>query len=227
MIGSLRTLLAILALLLVAACQQPTSTGTAKGDDGRSLSETDGELQTGEHLRYFRPEADKVTSELLSALIAACYGQIHETDRFQGCLRERMALAFDDSGLGRTKCDHYTDLDKYADCLILGNMVLQLRKQLSDDTPPEADFWTSKDAMMHAVVKSLAIGALVDCATTGDENAMASCIDQWFARRAELPQEYVDRCQSEPGKEREVCLGQAATLKFMRDHVGRVSGLST
>lgn len=180
----------------------------------------------GGQMRYFRAEGDAMSRELAVTLLEACYGKIQSQDKpgFQRCLRERMTTAFDDSGQGRAACDHYSELDAYADCMVVGNMVLQMRHQLEDDSPVGADFWTSKDAMVHAMIKSVVIGATSNCGSAQSESEIMSCADGWFSKRLNLPDEYMARCGgNKSDDDRESCLGEAVTLQYMRVHMDRIS----
>ncbi len=226
----MRILMGILAALLLAACQQPAGNAGAPAGASPEVSglgsEQFGAGKDGQ-MHYFRAEGDAVGKELAVALLDACYGEIGGLDKaaFQACLRDRMTQAFDDSGKGRAACDHYGALDAYADCVVIGNMVLQIRHQLQDDSPVGADFWNSKDTMIHAMIKSVVIGATTNCRSAQSELEVMACADEWFAGRLDIPDEYRRRCDANKSDDdREACLGEAVTVQYMRTHMGRISG---
>jgi len=223
----MRIVMAVLAVLLLAACQQPAANTASSAEPsslaGMGSNEFGGD---GNHMRYFRLEGDALSKELAVALLDACYGKIQSLDKpgYVRCVREQMTAAFDDSGKGRAACDHYAALDAYSDCVIVGNLVLQLRHQLDDDSPVATDFWDNKDAMVHAMVKSVVLGAATNCGTEGSEVDILACADKWLSKRLDVPEEYMSRCDAnENNDDREACLGEAVSLQYMRDHMGRIS----
>ena len=225
----MRILLGIFAVLLLAACQQPAGSTATPASGSSQLSAIGGGdfgAGKGERMRYFRTEGDAMSQELAVTLLDACYGKIQAQDKsgFQSCLRDRMTKAFDDSGQGRTACDHFSTLDTYADCMVVGNMVLNIRHRLDDDSPVDADFWTSKETMVHAMIKSVVIGATSNCRSGQSEAEIMSCADDWFAKRLALPDEYMRRCDANKNDDdRMSCMGEAVTLQYMRVHMDRMS----
>jgi hypothetical protein len=103
-------------------------------------------------------------------------------------------------------------------------MVLDLRRRLDDDSQVAADFWTSKDSMARAMIKSLMIGAAANCGAEESETGVLSCADKWFAGRLDLPDEFMKRCDAtSDDHERQGCLGEAASLQYIRSHLNRIS----
>jgi hypothetical protein len=103
-------------------------------------------------------------------------------------------------------------------------MVLDLRHRLDDESPVAADFWTSKDSMAHAMIKSVMIGAATNCGTEQSETGVLSCADRWFAGRLGLPDDFMKRCDlTSNDRERQGCLGEAASLQYIRSHLNRIS----
>jgi hypothetical protein len=225
----MRFLWAVVAALLLAACQQPAGTTASpppsSADQSSALSGLGSGGERG-HLRFFKPEGDAMAKQLAVALLDACYGNVQIQDKtgFHDCLRDRLTDAFDDSRQGRRACGHYTEIDAYTDCVVVGNMVLDLRHRLDDDSPVPADFWTSKDSMAHAMIKSLMIGAAANCGSAPSEAGLLACADKWFAGRLDLPDDFMKRCDATSDDHaRQGCLGEAASLQYIRSHLNRIS----
>jgi len=222
----MRMALVLLMALLLVACQQP---GTAISPSSSQLSgggiQDFGVGHADGHMRYFKSEGDAMTARLALALLEGCYGKIQAQDKsgLKSCMRDRTTTAFDDSGEGRGACDRYSELDAYAECVLVGNMVLDIRHRLDDDSPVASDFWTGKDAMIHAMVKSLVIGAATNCASGTTESEIVTCATDWFSKRLGLPSEYTTRCSALGDDDRGACLGEAETLQYMRTHIYRIS----
>jgi hypothetical protein len=222
----LRIWAAIACLSLLAACQQPTGTTQPSSSAANSLNDMPfGAAKSGK-MRFFEPEADALGKQLVAGLIEACFNQIADQDRLHGCMRERLAAAFDDSGKGRDQCGHFSDIDAFADCVLVGNVVLQIRHRLDDDTPVAPDFWASRQTMLQAMLKSVLIGAMTNCTGTASEDALVACTDKWFTRQLALPDEFMRRCDAHlSDDDHEACLGEGITVQFMREHIGRLSAL--
>ncbi len=226
----MRVLMAILAALLLAACQQPAA-NSSSSSAGASAEPPDlntfGKIDTT-RTHYFRTENVALMKQLATALLEACYDKIQAQDQvgFHACLRDQMAETFDDSGMGRAGCGHFDGLDDFADCIVVGNMVLDLRHRLDDNTPVPPDFWTNRETMAQAMIKSAVIGASANCVTSS-QSTVGACAEKWFIDRLDVPQDLMKRCETDSsGDDRNICLADAETLHFMRSHMARLSGNS-
>lgn len=228
----MRILAAILTVLLLAACQQPAAKNPAASDDASSASSDLNSFGRIDRSRthYFRTENEAMMKELAGVLLAACYDKIQAHDKigFHACLRDQMAEAFDDSGKGRAGCRHFDGLDDFADCIVVGNMVLDLRHRLEDNSPVPADFWTNRETMVQAMTKSAVIGAAANCAASSEtKTTIEACAEKWFIDRLEVPDDLMKQCETDSsGDDRNVCLADAETLQFMRTHMARLAGNS-
>jgi len=229
MIRRLQVWLLPLALLLVAACQQPgAESGAASKTAAGAPTTSQFHFDDSNQKQFFPDEIAAMQRELTSRMVDACFSKMTERSNLEQCWRDRLADAFDDSGKGRGACAHFTDTKEYSECLAVGNTVLDVRRRLNDTTPVSAKFWSSPDEMVKAFIKSILIQGADSCGLNKSEAAAMDCLDHWLTDKLDMPSELLDRCpHGLANGDRQACFGQAVALRYMREHVGRISGTST
>jgi hypothetical protein len=67
---------------------------------------------------------------------------------------------------------------------------------------------------------------VANCGSYTKESAILACSDHWLTASLAIPDALSRKCPTDmKDRERGVCLGQAASLRFMRDHIPRLSGM--
>jgi hypothetical protein len=230
--------LAILGLLLLAACQQPQAAGTTQApsqsarsgpSDSQGLpgnwSELGGKDQPAP--KYFAAEAEKTRSRMMVELVADCYQQLKDEAELNRCLRKDLAAKFDASGQGEDKCALQSDLDAYANCMIVGNVSIDFLRRLDSEIKIDDEIWESPRAFGDYIDKVAISNAVVACRDKQTELAATECAFDWVLSRVDLPERLAKRCSPDlANQERTACIGEAATLRFIEEHLSRAPGTS-
>jgi hypothetical protein len=213
----MRVVCLLLMALLLAGCQQA---GSAAPDAGDELA------RDREHhaLRFFEPEFAALQKQMLVNLVDACVSHAEATVLFDRCLRERVANAFDDSGEGRKQCAFHAEFGEFVDCVAMGNTFLDVMHRMTDTEAPPAGFWSGDDAMVRALSRSIVSNGVANCRSAADGPALNRCIDGWFEDHLQLSADLTRRCPEE-AEARSACLVEAVMIRFMRDHVPRLTAI--
>jgi hypothetical protein len=71
-------------------------------------------------------------------------------------------------------------------------------------------------------------GSIENCGTLKVKSAAETCIDRWLTSKLSLPANLLERCPTGSNDtERGKCLAEAASIRFVQEHVGRLSEMST
>ena len=212
----MRILPVIFAALMLAACQQ---TGSSTGTPATA---SDREHQA---LRFFEPEFAALQNQMLLSLAEACQTRAAEATLFDRCLRERVAAAFDDSGEGRVHCAFHTGFGDFLDCVAMGNTFIDVMRRMTDTAPLPAGFWNGGDTMINALSRSIVSKGVANCRSEATAPTLNSCIDRWFEDHLALASSLTQRCPSDNDETRKACLVEAVMIRFMQDHVPRLSAI--
>jgi len=207
----MRILSVIIAVLILAGCQQTGPATTAQ--------------EAAPHLRFFEPEFAALQNEMLANLAEACRTRAAETTAFDRCLREHVATAFDDSGEGRVHCASRAGFGDFVDCIAMGNTFIDLRRRMTDTSPLPDGFWKGGDAMVRALSSSIVSKGVANCRNAATGPTLNNCIDHWFEDHLALAAALTDRCPPEKDDSRTACLVEAVMIRFMQDHVPRLSAI--
>jgi len=218
-----RVLFAIIALALLGACQNP---GAMSAAPGPTTSGPAAESDANDAV-YFKAEADAAAQELAERLVEVCVGPSSQLRDFDRCARRKMAVAFDDSGEGDRGCAHHVDSGDYMQCLVTGNVVLDVLHRIQEQAAVGSDFWSSDQTMKQALTKALISGGVDACQSALATAEQNQCLDNWLYRRLDLPAELIQRCPPHNDRARNVCLGEATVIRYMRSHLARLSSVST
>ncbi|HVY97921.1 MAG TPA: hypothetical protein VHA35_00365 [Dongiaceae bacterium] len=213
----MRIVLLIFAALILAACQQVGETPSAATDAGSA-----DERHTP--LRFFEPEFAALQNQMLLNLADACQARAAEKASFDRCLRERVAMAFDDSGEGRVHCAFHTGFGDFLDCVAMGNTFIDVMRRMTDTAPVPSGFWAGGDAMVRTLSRSIVSKGVANCRTESTAPTLNRCIDHWFEERLSLASSLTQRCPPED-EPRTTCLVEAVMIRFMQDHVPRLSAI--
>jgi hypothetical protein len=214
----MRLLWIAVAVLLLSACQQAgqgaTGAATAKNTDS-----------SHQGLRFFEVEFTALQNDMLVSLADACQTQAGEVDLFDRCLREHVATAFDDSGEGRSHCAFHTGFGDFVDCVAMGNTFIDLMRRMTDTAPLPNGFWNGGDTMIRTLSRSIVSRGVANCRSEASEPTLSRCIDQWFEEHLDLAPDLIRRCPPDTDDARSACLVEAVLVRFMQDHVPRLSAI--
>ena len=210
----MRMVIILLAALFLAACQQAGGNAPALAKDPNKP----------ESLRFFEPELVALQNQLVVNLAEACQAQANAGQQFDRCLRERVSAAFDDSGEGSKNCAFHTAFLEFLDCVALGNTLIDVMRRITDTTPLPAGFWSDGDTMFKTLSRSIIKRGVANC-EQADSKALGTCIDRWFEDRMQLTATLTARCPSDAPGDRNACLFEAVMIRFMQDHVPRLSAI--
>lgn len=210
----MRILSLIAAALMLAACQQAGPSTTAQGHAPDSAK-----------LRFFEPEFAALQKEMLVSLAEACQTRAAEAALFDRCLRDRVSSAFDDSGEGRVHCAFHTGFGDFVDCIAMGNTFIDLRRRMTDTSPLPSGFWTGGDAMVRALSSSIVSKGVANCRSEATAPTLDRCIDHWFEDHLALASSLTERCPPDQDEARTSCLVEAVMIRFMQDHVPRLTAI--
>jgi hypothetical protein len=214
----MRTWLILLFAGLLAACQQPA--GIASAPTRSSHLDTDPS--------YFQPEVDALLDQVAGELAGICVDRATSKERFDACIREEFAHAFDDSGVGHKSCAFHAALTDFLDCIAVGNAFIDVRHRLSDDSPVPAGYWSGRSAMADALASTVVSRGVKVCGETGGLKQLTACVETWFEKQLALPARLTERCNAKAaGEERQGCIGEAFMLRYLQDHAPRVGAIST
>jgi hypothetical protein len=206
----------LFAGLMLAACQQAGLTATSDAKSGDSSHRA---------LRFFEPEFSALQNQMLLSLADACQSRAVEVVLFDRCLRDRVATAFDDSGEGRSHCAFHAGFGEFLDCVAMGNTFIDVMRRMTDTAPVPTGFWTGGDAMIRALSRSIVSKGLASCRSEASEPTLNRCIDSWFEEHLGLASALTQRCPSGADDARQACLVEAVMIRFMQDHVPRLSAI--
>lgn len=212
----MRIILGLILLLLLTGCQQTGSQRPADAADGGGGQG---------RLRFFEPEFAALQGEMMFNLADACQTRSDDVQLFDRCLRDRVASAFDDSGEGRKNCAFHAGFGAFLGCVAMGNTFIDVMHRIADDSPLPHGFWTGDDAMIRALSRSIASRGVTNCADSASQEELDGCIGRWFEQRLELASSLTERCPSGDAEGRNTCLVEAVTIRFMQDHVPRLSAV--
>lgn len=214
----MRLLPIILVALLLTACQQAGPTAPAA---------TDAKADRSEPLRFFEPEFVALENQMLLSLADACQTRAAVVELFDRCLRDRVATAFDDSGEGRTECAFHRGFGDFVDCVAVGNTFIDVMRRMTDTSPLPAGFWKGGDAMVQTLSRSIASRGVANCRMQAAEPGpgLDRCVDRWFEDHLALASSFTQRCPSGEDQGRKACLVEAVMVRFMQDHVPRLSAI--
>jgi hypothetical protein len=210
----MRLLSLILAALILAACQQSGDTVSPASDakDHRAL-------------RYFEPEFQALQNQMLLNLADACQSRAAVAASFDRCLREHVATAFDDSGEGRIQCAFHEQFGAFLDCVAMGNTFIDMMRRMTDTSPVPTGFWTGGEIMIRTLSRSIVSKGVANCRSEAAQSSLGDCIDRWFEDRLDLATTLTRRCPSGPDDARKSCLVEAVMIRYMQDHVPRLSAI--
>ncbi len=213
----MRFVAVIIAALMLAACQQAgpatTAAKSADAEHGR------------QPFRFFEPEFSALQNQMLVSLADACQTRATDASLFDHCLRERVAAAFDDSGEGRTECAFHTGFGEFLDCVAMGNTFIDVMRRMTDDQPLPNGFWKGGDAMVRTLSRAIVSKGVANCGGEAAGATLDRCIDRWFEDRLALASSLTQRCPSGEDQSRTACLVEAVMVRFMQDHVPRLSAI--
>jgi hypothetical protein len=208
----MRILPLILAALVLAGCQQAGPAAPAPEAGKKAL-------------RFFEPEFAALQNQMLLGLADACQTHAAVAAQFDRCLRERVTAAFDDSGEGRTHCASRADFGEYLDCVATGNTFIDIMRRMTDTAPLPADFWNGGETMIQTLSRSIVSKGVANCPDEATAPALGQCIDRWFEDHLALASSFTKRCPTDPDENRKVCLVEAVMVRFMQDHVPRLTAI--
>jgi hypothetical protein len=214
----MRILWVILAALLLTACQQ-VGQGGAGNATGTASATNAGRP------RFFEAEFATLRNEMLVSLADACQTRAGEVDLFDRCLREHVATAFDDSGEGRGHCAFHTSFGEFVDCVAMGNTFIDLMRRMTDTAPLPDGFWNGGKAMVQALSRSIVSKGVANCRSEAADPTLNRCIDRWFEEHLELAPDLTRRCPPDTDDARTACLVEAVMIRYMQDHVPRLSAI--
>jgi len=211
----------ILALVgLLCGCQQPGASG---GLQSQSAARQAGE----DELRFFEPEFSALIDQVVTKLEDVCSREAAGREGMEGCVRDEFASAFDDSKQGRKNCAFLDSVAEYIGCVAVGNTFIDIRHRLSDDSPVPAGFWREKQAMVDALVDTMAEKG-VDVCGVSDSDRVLACVMEWFSERVALPGSLTERCDAQDdADDRYGCIVEAVMLRYLQDHVPRLGAVNT
>jgi hypothetical protein len=217
----------LLASVLLAACQQPGATkNPADSAVQAGLPET-GDDSAGQS-RYFAAETDDLRKQIVTGLVGACFSHYQVEPAFNACLRKDIVRVFDDSGQAQKRCGGVSNIDEFTSCVLDRNIALDLLHRIDAPTPTDADFWTSKEKLKAVVEEAVVSGSIENCGTFQSRSAAEACIDRWLTSKLSLPASLLEKCPTGSNDtERGKCLAEAASIRFVQEHVGRLSEMST
>jgi hypothetical protein len=210
----MRILWAIVAALLLTACQQAGPNATASNPD-----------PSHQGYRFFAAEFAALQNEMLVSLADACQTRAGEADLFDRCLREHVAGAFDDSGEGRTHCAFHAGFGEFVDCVAMGNTFIDLMRRMTDTAPVPDGFWNGGESMIRALSRSIVSKGVANCRSEVSGPTLNRCIDRWFEEHLGLAPDLTSRCPPDTDDARTACLVEAMMIRYLQDHVPRLSAI--
>jgi hypothetical protein len=214
----MRILSLIFAALILAACQPA-------GPASPTASNADRSDKDHQPLRFFEPEFVSLQNQMLVSLADACQSRAAVAASFDRCLRERVTTAFDDSGEGRIHCAFHEEFGDFLDCMAMGNTFIDVMRRMTDTAPLPTGFWTGGDAMIRALSRTIVSKGVANCRSEATESTLGRCIDHWFEDRLALTATLTRRCPPDEDDGRKACLVEAVMIRFMQDHVPRLSAI--
>jgi hypothetical protein len=208
---------ALLLALLLAGCQQPGPTSTARSA-----------VPADQRLQFFEPEFSAALESVVERLAGACGSSATAEDRLDACLRNSFSEAFDDSRQGRGGCDFHSEVSSFIGCVAMGNTLIEIRHRLSDDRPVPSAFWREDDAMVDALTDTIVQRGIDHCGVSGGKERVEGCVLQWFETELDLPAGMAGRCEDQNDrKKRYICFVEGVMVQYLQDHVHRLGAVST
>jgi hypothetical protein len=230
----MRRWLAILGFCFLAACQQPSATGASQpASDARPAT---GDIPSGwsagengaPRSKYFAEEMSDVRKRMVAGLFGNCYGRMQNRGEMDSCLREGLVAAFDDSGQGRRNCDALKDIDGFTDCIIIGNMIVDVAHRLDANAKIDSSVWTGRRTSADFLGKLVVMSTVAACADAQTDASATRCAFDHLQSKLQVPERLAKKCSADlSSDERGSCLAQASTVHFLQEHVSRLPALST
>ncbi|MDQ7248220.1 hypothetical protein [Dongia sedimenti] len=223
---------AIAGFLFLAACQQPPAPGPAAAGsetfiENRDIPQ-DWSARGGEQKsKYFEAEMTDVRKRMISGLLGGCYSHLQNRGEMEACLRKGLVDTFDDSGQGRSNCKSQTDIDGFTDCIVLGNMAVDLAKRLDANIKVDPAVWTGRRPFADFLGKIVVVSTIAACGDAKTEASATTCMFDYLQSKLTVPEALTKKCGHDLSTgERGSCLAQAATVRFLQEHIARLPGLS-
>jgi hypothetical protein len=212
----MRVLVLILLALIATGCQQSGPHTTAATTAG---------AQQHPALRFFEADFSALQDQMMLDLADACQSRAADVALFDRCLRDRVATAFDDSGAGRAQCAFHTGFGAFLDCVAMGNTFIDVMHRMTDTSPLPKGYWSGGDTMIRALSRSVVSRGAANCRSEASAPTLDRCIDHWFEDRLNLMPSLTKRCPPDKDQTRTACLVEAVMIRFMQDHVPRLSAI--
>jgi hypothetical protein len=223
--------LAILGLLLLAACQQPAAKApadTAFGVDTKDIPTDWSAPGEAKESKYFAEEFKTMRARMVVVMFGGCYKEMRDPAALDRCLRSELVETFDDSGQGERYCENQSNIDNYTDCIVLGNVVVDAVRRLDAKVEIDPAVWSGRRGFADFFGKVAVVGAVTACIDAKTEYTATTCMFDWLLAKLDLPEAIAQKCSADlVAEERGTCIGQAATIRFVQDHLSRAGGLST
>jgi hypothetical protein len=220
----------LLIAMALGACQQPGGAkNPAATPDARADLPTTPNDGTGgaRPPKYFPVEFGELRKQYLSGLISACFANFQNKPAYNACLRKGVVETFDDSGKAKEGCGANREIDDFSSCVLERNLALDMLHRLDAPTPTGSDFWTSKASMKAAIMKAILIGSAENCGAFHVKSAAQTCTDRWLTSKLDIPPELLQKCPTGTDDiARGECIGDAASIRFLRTHLPRLTGTS-
>jgi hypothetical protein len=219
--------MAILGMLVLAACQQGPATGTAPADsavgarsDNKDIPPDWNGAGEGQESKYFPAEFKSTRNQMVATMVGGCYQHLRDKADLDRCLRKELVATFDESGEGKRYCEPRLDIDAYTDCVILGNVAVDLARRLDSKVEVDPAIWSGRRAFADFLGKVAVTGAMSACGDVKTEASATACMFDWLLSKLSLPEAMSKKCSPDlVAEERGACLGQAATIRFVQDHL--------
>jgi hypothetical protein len=230
----MRRWFAILGMLVLAACQQAPASGTAPAQSAVGSQANHGELApdwkaTGEapESKYFAAEFKATRNQMVAEMFGGCYQHLRDKDALDRCLRKELIATFDDSREGQKHCQE-SEIDAYTDCIILGNVAVDIARRLDANVKVDPAIWSGRRAFADFLGKVAVMGAISACGDAKTESSATSCMFDWLIAKLSLPETLSNKCSPDlAAEERGACFGQAATIRFVQERLSRLPAANT
>jgi hypothetical protein len=222
----------VFGFLFLAACQQAPGGGKAQ-PTASSLDAENDKLPddwstegAGTKSKYFAAEQEDIGKRMAAGLFGNCYKHAGDEAALDGCLREGLVDAFDDSGQGRRNCKSLSDLDAFTDCVILGNAAVDMLRRMDSKVELEPADWSGRRAFADAMGKVVVTAGIMACGDAKTEASAEICLFDWLETKLAVPEKLARKCSADlVARERGGCLGQATIIRFMQEHIARIPGI--
>jgi hypothetical protein len=214
----------VAASLMLSACQTPQNTANkALNSSTNAALQSSGATGTTSS-KYFDAEMRKDSHDLQLSLIKSC-ARSQTSIELDTCFRQTIVAGFDESGTGRIACARITEIQKFGECISLGNFATSLRELIPQTKqPPMATTdWLNPKPYLDRLGVSFGLSVASLCLESGATDTLA-CARNEITKRVLVADTYQSRCKSLPEiHEFSRCLGEAYGLKLMEDGIGRIA----